>query len=257
MSIVIPTFNSEPKKTLVGLKTIRDQVFNDYECLIIDDSSSNEVISLLKEFCNSDQRFFYIRGNSKGIANALNIGLSRARGKYIARADDTDICAPNRLLKQVELLEQNSSVDIVGSNAIHIYPNGQINQRRYPENHKQILKRFLIACPIAHSIVMFRRNIIDNGHSYDERFIYCEDLELWLRLYRSGYKFFNIQENFLKYEASPDMRVSSHYRYNFLARLKHSCNPLIFISCIFSLGHFLLPVRVKKTLFNTQYQRIK
>lgn len=248
VSIVVPTFNSDPEKTLTGLSTIRDQTLTDYECLIIDDSASGPISSLLKEFCDSDPRFFYFRGDLKGIASALNIGLSKAQGKYIARADDTDICAPHRLFRQVEYLERNSLVDIVGSNMLLIHPNGDLDQGRYPQNHQKITRRFLISCPIAHPTVMFRRDIIDDGFRYDERFIYCEDLEYWLRLYRLGYKFFNIQEDLVIYEVPDGLRAAEHWQYNFKARLKHSWNPLILLSCILSLGHFLFPAGIRELI---------
>ena len=249
----MPTFNSDPEKTSTGLAAIRDQTFSDYECLIIDDSTSDLIITFLKEFCDLDKRFIYIRGHSKGIANALNIGLSKAQGKYIARADDTDICSPQRLLRQVEYLERNSLVDIVGSNMLLKLPDGEMDQRRYPQDHQRITNRFLISCPVAHPTVMFRRDIINGGFKYDERFIYCEDLEYWLRLFRSGYKFFNIQENLVTYEVPDGLRAAEHYKYNFKARLKHSLNPLILLSCILSLGHFLLTSRIRK-MITKRYQ---
>jgi glycosyltransferase involved in cell wall biosynthesis len=255
VSIIIPTFNSNPIKTFGGLSSIRDQILNDFECLIIDDSLSNLTISLLKEFCDSDPRFFYFRGDGKGIANALNIGLSKAQGKYIARADDTDICAPHRLLRQVEYLERNSLVDIIGSNMSLIHSNGELGQRRYPQSHLRITKRFLISCPIAHPTVMLRRNIIDDGFRYDERFMFCEDLEYWLRLYRFGYKFFNLQEDLVIYEVQDGLRSTEHYQYNFKARLKHSWNLLILLSCILSLGHLFFPSGIREWIIK-RYQSV-
>ena len=116
ISILLPTYNGDINKMLKAIESLRNQSYTDFECIIVDDSDDNLVIDFLNGISVSDKRFKYFRGNGKGIAAALNFGLSLSKGDFIARSDDTDISHLNRLELQLNFLIKNSDIGVVGSN---------------------------------------------------------------------------------------------------------------------------------------------
>lgn len=247
ISILLPTYNGDINKMLKALESLRNQSYPDFECIIIDDSDDNLVVDFLNGTSESDKRFTYFRGEGKGIAAALNLGLSLSKGEFIARSDDTDISNINRLELQINFLMKNPDIGVVGSN-IEVTRNGQKITRHYPKLHSEISRSLLFTCPIAHSSVMIRRSILKSYGGYDENFLFCEDLELWIRLIRKGIKFCNIQSTLVYFENDIVIRSKEHFLNNSRARFKHSMNIFIAISFALSSLHFLIPASIRSKI---------
>jgi len=243
ISVLLPIKDGEISKILPALDSIRNQIFKDFECLVLDDSADSNIIIFLKDYCNQDKRFSYIRSNSNNIPEALNFGIQKSNGEFIARADSTDICRKNRFSVQVNFLDKNQNIDVIGSNVT----NKSSNSNRviyFPEYHDDIVKGFKIKNSISHPTVMFRKRIIDKGYNYDEKFSYCEDLELWLRLISAGFRFYNIQQCLVDYE-QPSDRPFLNYIYNVKARISISKSPKVFVSVIMTLTYAVLPAKIR------------
>jgi len=140
-----------------------------------------------------------INEKNSGICISLNKGLDAARGKYIARMDCDDISMCERFQKQVDFLEKNTEVGIVGSDII-VFGEG-IEERYFDFVHdKDGCKAGLIfnTC-FAHPSVMFYRNIlVENNLHYNDDYRGLEDYELWWRI--SQYtELTNIKEPLLRY----------------------------------------------------------
>lgn len=98
ISVIIPTFNENVKFLRASLESVRTQTLTDFECIVIDESTNSEAASVCRRFCSENSRFQYIRPNKRiGLAGSLNLAISQARGKLIARFDSDDVCMPNRL----------------------------------------------------------------------------------------------------------------------------------------------------------------
>lgn len=238
ISVIFPCFNSHIKPVEISLNSIKSQTFKNFECLIIDDSTDPKFIDFLKNFSVKDLRFKYLRGDSKGLGNAINKGLTLAKGEYIARSDDTDVSHFERLKTQFEFLKKNNSVDILGSNMNLIYQNGR-KEGSYTGGHKEIAMKFLYKNPIAHPSVMFRAKILKDGNFYDGSFKLCEDLEFWLRLLRKGYRFHNLSAPLVNYDATNKKINKKNLFYNFKARFLNVYSFLTFLSLFLSSAYFL------------------
>lgn len=249
VSVILPTFEGSIPTILPALKSISSQSLKEFECLIVDDSNDKNIVDFLNEYCIKDNRFIYIRGDGKGLASALNKGITFAKGEFIARSDSTDISQYDRLYRQVKFLQKNKDIDILGANMI-MKSNGNNRISNYPESHFGITFQFIYRCPIAHPTVMFRRSIIEEGLRYSESFKYCEDLEFWLRLWRKNYRFANLKENLVEYDASASARSTIHNIYNIGARIFNCTNPLIFLSIFARLIHLFLPRGLRSLVEN-------
>ena len=122
----------------------------------------------------------------------LNIGIKFSRGEYLARHDADDLSLSSRFKNQIDILKKKKNLDIIGSNAKYAYKNKTISIKM-PEKDRYIKKKLIFRNTIIHSTVMMRKKIFQNNLSYDEKFIRCQDYELWLRI-KNKVKFYNIQK---------------------------------------------------------------
>jgi glycosyltransferase involved in cell wall biosynthesis len=96
VSIIIPTYNRE-HTLLQTLQSVSKQTSDDWECIIVDDGSTDNTISLVKKFSASDQRFrFFERERTpKGACTCRNIGVEKSNGDYLIFLDSDDLLTPN------------------------------------------------------------------------------------------------------------------------------------------------------------------
>jgi glycosyltransferase involved in cell wall biosynthesis len=110
VSIIIPTYN---RAHIIGetLDSVLVQTYPNWECIVVDDGSTDETCVLLGEYLNKDIRFKYLvkpADIKKGASSSRNLGLKIAKGEYIQFLDSDDILAKNKIEMQLELLEKES-----------------------------------------------------------------------------------------------------------------------------------------------------
>ena len=233
VTVVIPSFNEEPHIVRASLESIRAQTFTDFECIVVDESTLPERAQACLEACRVDKRFLYIHPNERlGLSKSLNLVISKARGQLIARFDSDDVCLPERLELQVAFLRQHPEVSVVGGAMEIISTEGRLIARRsYPQFSSEINSAMQLTNAIAHPTVMFRKEAIDLHGSYNPRYRYCEDLDLWLRWINAGLLFRNLPQVLVQYRQDNTRREHLHWRYNLRARLSN-----------FSLQHLFLRI---------------
>lgn len=183
-----------------SIRSIQNQTYSNWELLICDDGSTEAARQYMEEIASQDLRVHLIRGCSKtDLASKLNWCLKMAKGMYIARMDDDDWSAPQRLEKQFRALENKSTITFVGSN-VRLWRNDHIiGIRRLPQ--KPEIRDFLFAQPFIHPTMMFcvETLLAVGGYSEDKHCFKCEDYDLLLRLYECGFRGENLQESLLDY----------------------------------------------------------
>jgi glycosyltransferase involved in cell wall biosynthesis len=113
-SIIIPVFNRE---LLIGdtLSSILKQTYVNWECIIVDDGSSDKTVDIIKEFCKNDSRFkFFLRPTilKKGANSCRNYGFKVSNGIYIQWFDSDDIMLPSMIEEKILKINLDNS-DIV------------------------------------------------------------------------------------------------------------------------------------------------
>src|ERR1700720_4672159 len=113
ISVVMSVFNGE---AFLGqaIESILDQSFLDFEFLIVDDGSTDSTPKIISDYAHRDKRLRVVTHDNKRRAESLNIGIGLASGRYIARMDADDVALPPRLEKQIEFMEQNPEVGVLG-----------------------------------------------------------------------------------------------------------------------------------------------
>lgn len=143
---------------------------------------------------------------NKGLGNALKVGLKECKFDLVARMDADDISVSNRFEKQIDFLINNPEYDLVSSNIeeFNHVPGDLGIIKRVPEKHEEIVKYSKKRSPFNHPSVTFRKSAIVKAGSYKSMILF-EDYYLWLRLIKSGNKFYNFQEPLLFFRVGNNM----------------------------------------------------
>jgi glycosyltransferase involved in cell wall biosynthesis len=166
-----------------AIASITAQSFADFELLIVDDGSIDKTRPIATEAAQRDRRIGVICLPRSGVVAALNRGLDAARGKYLARLDADDRAHPTRLARQVDFLNVQAAVGLVGSWADVIDADGRVVGRLQPETRPIALARALAKRnPMLHSSVMWRADLTAVAGRYRAAFEGAEDYDLWLRI---------------------------------------------------------------------------
>tara|TARA_B100001971_G_C18172159_1_gene527776 strand:- start:27 stop:962 length:936 start_codon:yes stop_codon:yes gene_type:complete len=192
VTVLMPVYNGE-KYLVESIESVLNQTYKNFELLIIDDFSNDQSVKIIKSF--NDERIQVIQ-NPKNLSQSytMNIGLRLARGIYIARLDQDDLCQKERLKKQLEFLLKYD-YSIVGSWASIINKNSEITgYYHFPTQNNDIVNAMGIGNALAHSSVMMRKKDIQTIGGYSEEFKIAMDWDLWIRAIRHGFKIGNIAE---------------------------------------------------------------
>lgn len=181
VSILLPTHQSGAhlRETLDSIKA---QTYQDYELLVVDDASTDQTLEILREY--PDLRIQIIQGRNQGLADALNLGIKRAQGQYIARIDADDLMVPERLEKQVHFLDVHQNVIVCGGWQQYFGLSTFLHAP--PASAEQCRANLLFRCDLCHSTLMLRTaSLIEHNLFYDPAYA-AEDFELWTRVLDVG-----------------------------------------------------------------------
>jgi hypothetical protein len=182
VSVLLATWND--LRFLPGaVQSILDQTLADFQFVIVDDGSTDQTVRYLDSLDDPRVRTMRLSSNA-GLAAALNAGLEECRGIFIARMDADDIAEPDRLRRQVEFLEDQPEIGVVGCSRLLIDEDAMpISRAPAMTDDLSIRWKCLLGNPLAHPTVMLRREVLDrHALRYDPTYRSAQDYELWTRL---------------------------------------------------------------------------
>ncbi len=184
-----------------AVESILNQSYSNFKFIIFEDASTDNSLQILEDFEEKDQRIKLIKNTvnqgSKGFIINLNHGLEMADTEFIARMDADDISAPDRFEKQLDYLEKNKNIFMVGSDLQFIDREGNNTKLLLAlSSDDDIKKNMLKNISMYHPVLLFRN---DKKIKYREKMQYCEDYDLYLQMMTENYSFGNINEPLLKY----------------------------------------------------------
>jgi len=193
VSVVTPVYNGEAYFD-TAIPSILGQSRDDFEFIIVDDGSQDRTPQFLRELAAKDSRVLPFFPGRLGFAGACNFGVAQARGEYIARQDFDDRSYPERLRLQVELLDREPRIGVVGGYYVLVDENrGERYVRMPPTGHAEILRAMARYIPLAHTLATFRRAVWVEAGGYPD-INNLVDLRFWLRIAKLGWHFANIPE---------------------------------------------------------------
>lgn len=215
LSVIMGVYSNQSTADLDrAVNSILAQSFRDFEFIIYDDGSCPDSSAFIKRLSERDKRIIIIGSEENhGLAFSLNKCLERANGKFIARMDDDDISMPKRFEKQLQFLNEHPEYDFCGCNAKIFDEKGEWGVTTRPEH--PTAEDYLKYSPYIHPTVMYRREVLfeNGGYLARKETLRCEDYEIFMRLYRLGFKGCNMQQILFKYHVDRETYHTRQFKF--------------------------------------------
>ncbi|MEN3325777.1 MAG: hypothetical protein V7638_584 [Acidobacteriota bacterium] len=200
VSVIVPTYNYG-RFIAETLECLRAQTYVNWECIIIDDGSTDDTAERVSRFIEQDTRFKFLRQANARQAAAKNNGLRNSAGPYIQFLDADDLIESQKLEKQVEYLEAHPEVDLVYGSmryfktdapAERLYWAWGENKPWMPETSGS--GRGVLTALVRQNIMvinspLMRRRVVDAVGLFDDRLPPAEDWDYWVRCAAAGMRF--------------------------------------------------------------------
>lgn len=203
ISVIIPTYNRE-NQILRAVNSVLNQTFNNLECIVVNDCSTDNTILLLSKIQSYDKRLIIINHDkNKHASAARNTGIQNAKGKYIAFLDDDDEWLSTKLEKQYDFLQKNEDISMVYC-WLDVYRNNSLIDTLRPSLNGYIFNECLAKQPIGNaSTLLLRSNVIDKIGYFDINLPRGNDGD-FIRRVAEFYKIGVICEVLVKYYSDRD-----------------------------------------------------
>ncbi|HXH41302.1 MAG TPA: glycosyltransferase [Thermoanaerobaculia bacterium] len=210
ISVVMAVYNGAP--TLAAtLDSILGQTEHDFECIVVDDGSTDATPEILSEYATRDPRIRVIHQQNAGLTRALITGCAAAHGLYIARQDCGDTSDPLRFALQKQLMDRNPALVFVSSWTAFTGPEGEplyvTRGSGAAASPIAILdperEWGVVDGPTSHPSVMMLRDSYERAGGYRAAFAVGQDWDLWYRLAALG-KFQIVQQILYTASVTPD-----------------------------------------------------
>jgi glycosyltransferase involved in cell wall biosynthesis len=182
ISIVTPSFN-QGRFIRATIESVLGQDYPWIEYWIIDGGSSDETLAVIREY-EHDQRMRWISERDRGQADAINKGLSRCRGEFVAWLNSDDTYLPKALSRLAAALRANPELSAVYGDAQFTDADGRPMSIAYGRPY-HVLELLRLTIPVQPTVLM-RATALHEAGLLDEQFHYGLDSELWARLARVG-----------------------------------------------------------------------
>lgn len=180
-SVLMTVFNAE-KYLEHSINSLLKQSYKKFELIIIDDKSNDNSKRIIQNFKNKKIKKYFLPKHI-GRTPALNFGLKKCSGKYIAILDADDLSTKDRLLKQINFLEKNINCNLIGSYTSLINKKGKLLKNFImPKTIEEFNDKMKLKNLLPHSSVMIRKKFFKKiGYFYPKNFKYAQDHALWLK----------------------------------------------------------------------------
>lgn len=202
VSVLLPVYNGGLTLSQ-AITSILSQDMSEFELIIIDDCSTDNSASIIRQYAEKDSRINPVFHEINiGLARTLNEGLNLAKSDLVARMDQDDESLPQRLRIQLDYMLRHPEFAVVGSYVYHMGAKQEFDRLvELPSDSEQIKQTLLQYNCMYHPSVMMRRNKILEIGGYQAEFKNAEDYDLWLRVSKL-YPLANISEPLLRYRFS-------------------------------------------------------
>jgi len=204
ISIIVPVYKVE-KYLKRCLDSIRAQTFIEWECILIDDGSPDKSGIICDEYSEKDSRFIVIHQKNAGSAEARNVGLKNARGKYIICVDADD-WIEKKYLEELYNVASLNDADVVGCNLIREYPRKSIVVKiLMPETNKDCISSLLTGQlqGFLHVKLIKKSLIIENNITFVKDINMWEDLIFSVKVFYYAEKIFRVESELYHYRYNP------------------------------------------------------
>ena len=215
ISVIVTTYNRSDflRKTI---DSILNQTFQDFELIVVDNFSNYDFFALTESF--KSNKIIPIQNQNNGIiAVNRNVGISKAKGEYIAFCDDDDVWIPEKLEKQMQFISNNQlehNKIVLFTNCTFVSDKSKVISKKKEINSiNDFISRTKL---ITYSTALVSNVRLKFNFNELPEFIAVEDYIFWCNLKLDNYDFFLLQENLVEYRVTPNSESMIHYGLNHL-----------------------------------------
>lgn len=224
ISVIMGIYNCEQYLD-AAIESLLSQSFQDFKIIMCDDGSVDGTYMIAKKYASAHSNITLLKNEKNlGLNASLNRCIEYADTEFIARMDADDISLPDRFMKQVSFLDTHLEISFVSSGMRCFDDSGafgdMIISKKVPEAND-----FIRTSPFYHAPTLFRTSALKEvgGYTVDRKLLRVEDYHLWFKLYKAGYKGYNMDD--VLYMVREDCNAVS--RRNFRNRLNECYVKLI------------------------------
>ena len=216
ISIIIPTFN-RAHLILHTLESIKNQTYNEWECIIVDDGSTDNTEDVLKKYIDTDSRFRYFKrplNHTKGPSSCRNFGFYKSTGAYIKWFDSDDILLPDALEKQISYMDDEVDVVVSKLELKNLEKNETIEVNEIFSN--LLIEDYLLGNVSFYvSGPLWKREFLVNKELFDEKIRNLDDWDFNLRMMYNKPHIFFLDEVIAIYRIHEDSLLHELGKCNF------------------------------------------
>ena len=198
VSVVVPCFNYG-RYLNDCVASLTSQSYANWECIIVDDGSTDDTADVCARLRETDPRVKYVRQENSGLSAARNAGIRLTQGEFVQLLDADDLLETNKLKVQAEFLEQHRDTDIVvgdtaffsASLSLGVREGSRrvLNASHIPRGPNGVLGALVRENICAVNAALVRRSVFDSVGLFNESLRAHEDWEFWLRCATRGQRF--------------------------------------------------------------------
>lgn len=203
VSIIVPCYN-QGKFLAEALDSVLLQTYSNWECIIINDGSSDNTAEVASLYCKKDSRFSYIYQDNSGLSTARNVGINACNGEFILPLDSDDKIAPQYLEYGICAFEENPNLRIVYCRA-ELFGLSKGEWILPSFSMERMLGRNCIFCS-----AMFKKSDFLKVGGYNSNMKYgFEDWDFWLSILENNNDVFQIDKILFYYRIRKKSMVQS------------------------------------------------
>ena len=193
VSVILTCYNQEPYLA-EALESVLNQSYPHWECIILNDGSTDHSEDIALQYVAKDKRFVYVYQENQGVVAARNHAISASQGAYILPLDGDDKIAPSYLEQAVDVLDRNPDIALVYCDVL------QFGEESGPMSLPEMTIRNLLRSGCCVSSSMFRRETYHQVGGYKEEMKDgWEDWEFFISLMESGGKVYKLEQPLFYY----------------------------------------------------------
>ena len=256
ISIIVPCYNYAHFLNFT-LKSVLTSSYSNWECIIVDDGSTDNTALVTKEFTDTDKRFHYIYQKNAGLSSARNTGIRNSKGEYIQLLDADDLIAEKKIELQIDYLVKHTEVDIIYGDALFfktldedkiLYKYDELKNKyshlKISGKGKRIINNFCINNFLVVSSPLIKKDIFSRIGLFDTNYFSYEDWHFWFRA--------AVAEAFFAY--CPIVGTETHIRYGHASMLT---NKIKLVNYGLKIRFFMMPMLNWKLKIYNMYRIIK
>lgn len=204
ISIIIPVYNKE-KYIEETLQSVVKQTYSDFECIIVNDGSTDKTEDVVLSNIKKDNRFHYFTKENGGLSSARNFGLKYASNDIVLPLDADDLIHEDFIKEVLNVFRKSDALVVTFDVSFFGTKSGLYELPKY-SYQKMLLQNCFIACS------PFRKELINRTNGYDEGLKAFEDWDFWIRALDENSKIVKIPKVLYYYRKEDNSALTSRFK---------------------------------------------